>query len=122
MGISMGIVYMKRGHKVFLGAILLLLVCLGGCRTKHATHPTSIQNIKMVLDKDIQRNKNLGRSSYYSDSTSMRRSLMPSLSGYLYENNQRKRFDVVANQLPAREFFMGLVAGTSENIMIHPDV
>ncbi|HET8705628.1 MAG TPA: secretin N-terminal domain-containing protein, partial [Pseudomonadales bacterium] len=36
--------------------------------------------------------------------------------------NKRERFNVSAHGLPAREFFSSLVAGTSENIVISPDV
>ncbi|MGE4578411.1 MAG: pilus (MSHA type) biogenesis protein MshL [Desulfuromonadales bacterium] len=32
------------------------------------------------------------------------------------------RFDIVAEQTPAREFFAGLVAGTATNMVVHPDV
>ncbi len=32
------------------------------------------------------------------------------------------RFDVAVNDAPARTFFQGLVAGTSQNILIHPEV
>lgn len=121
MGINMETFKKKYIYKFCLGG--LLFFTLWGCQVKHATHPTSIQEIKATLDKDIAINKKREyRGGRHSDYASIRKSVMPSLSGYLSEQSRQKRFDVVANQLPAKEFFMGLVAGTPQNIMIHPSV
>lgn len=117
---------MKKSIAVYFSILLVSVMSvsmLSGCQVKHATHPTAIQNIKAVLDKDIQTDKKLGHaSSQYRQVSNINKRLMPSLSGYLSESTKHKRFDVVANQLPAREFFLGLVTGTTQNIMVHPEV
>ncbi len=49
--------------------------------------------------------------------------LMPPLKIELGQpEEQEKRFDIQVVDAPAREFFMGLVAGTPWNMVVHPDV
>lgn len=48
--------------------------------------------------------------------------LAPSDSTGRPEPGGEPRFDVAAQQTPAREFFAGLVAGTAYNVMLHPEL
>lgn len=50
--------------------------------------------------------------------------LLPSMSLYLSENDTlaQRRFNVTANKLPAKSFFMGLVEGTPYNVVINSGV
>ena len=51
--------------------------------------------------------------------------LIPNINQTLFNNKARKRetsFNLSLHEVEAREFFMGLVIDTNENILVHPDV
>lgn len=49
--------------------------------------------------------------------------LLPSLQpGIFGEGDGVERFDVAVDDINARDFFMGLVSGTGNNMVVHPDV
>ena len=48
--------------------------------------------------------------------------LTPQLSAGFASPAPEPRFDISVDQVPAKEFFSGLVAGTRMNIVVHPDV
>lgn len=49
--------------------------------------------------------------------------LTPQLGNYsLAKTQQEPRFDIGVNNVPAADFFAGLVDGTNKNMVVHPDV
>lgn len=105
----------------FLSICILLLPT--ACQTIHSKHPTSIQQIESTMQQgiDIDR-KHAKRPRSYSSSR-LRAHLLPPLSHYVTPSKEAQaHFDVNANKVPAKEFFLGLVAGTDYNMVVHPDI
>lgn len=117
-----------------LAAQLIILACfcftLTSCHTVYPTHQTSIQQSMNTLREGVIRNQQLNPPRYHyayrryrplpSDINS---TLLPPLSHYVNPARQTEpRFDVNANNVPAKEFFMGLVAGSRYNMIVHPNI
>ena len=101
-----------------------LSIFLISCHTIHPVHQTSVQQIQATMHDSIKNNQALaykaGRARVPSGVNS---TLLPPLSRYVNPARQSEpRFDVAANNVPAREFFMGLVAGTQYNMIVHPSI
>lgn len=117
---------MYMGNKVFFIIQRLLWLCsllsLCSCHTIHPTHPTSIDQAQETIDQSITQDKALShRRSRLPHSVS--RDLLPPLSHYVNAKKESTpHFDVSANNMPARDFFMSLVAGTPYNMVVHPNV
>ena len=104
--------------------LLLVIFSLISCSAHlvHPKHPTAIQQIQSTVQESIQTNKKLYPQSKLS-SSNLDAALFPPLSRYVNSTKETQdRFDVAANQVPAREFYMGLVAGTPYNMVINPNV
>ncbi|TAK74637.1 MAG: pilus (MSHA type) biogenesis protein MshL [Gammaproteobacteria bacterium] len=116
--------YFKQKRWMMLWIMLLSL--LSSCQTLHPKHPTSIQQSKAVLEDSIAIDKSLSPSSaprHYSTPANVNAAMLPPLSRYVTPPKaESPRFDVTANKVPAKEFFMGLVAGTSYNMIVHPEI
>ena len=108
----------------FLGCLILgmLPLLLISCHTNPPIHPTSIQNSEEILTDSIKNDKKLSERSNRLPS-GLNSALLPPLSHYVNPAREAQpRFDVSANKTPAREFFMGLVAGTQYNMIISPNI
>ncbi|MBA3661730.1 MAG: pilus (MSHA type) biogenesis protein MshL [Gammaproteobacteria bacterium] len=121
---------MDQGRsKLYYGRFLLgwgLCTFLISCHTIYPTHQTSIQQTQSTLDESICTNKHCVKGALprrYVRTTQIDSTLLPPLSHYVHPSHEEEpRFDVTANKIPAKEFFMGLVAGTKYNMVINPNV
>lgn len=97
---------------------------LTSCSTVTPTHQTSIQQMDSTLQEAIDQNKKLEpKQAHASLPRGVDSTLLPPLSHYVNRSQDSEpRFDVTANNLPARDFFMGLIQDTKYNMVVSPNV
>jgi len=108
------------------GLIILLLaaLCFCACTTpKPAKRPTSWDEIRAGMKKDVYIDQAIARKNIHLPPT-VSQGLLPPLSAPAMADGRpiHKRFDISTNKMPARAFFMGLVEGTPYNMVVNPKV
>ncbi|OGT27070.1 MAG: hypothetical protein A3I77_02475 [Gammaproteobacteria bacterium RIFCSPLOWO2_02_FULL_42_14] len=112
---------------LFLCITLLLGIMLTACMTKPSVYPTAGEQIQNTLNSSIQTDRAMSRTNTVSRSASssprLKNDLLPPLvlNGPANAAPLEHRFNVTANDMPAKNFFLGLVAGTNENMIISPN-
>lgn len=117
-------------HQFYFVILAFVFAGISSCNVVHPVYPTTGQQIQSTIDQSIGINEKLihRRAAAYHPRKvkipeKVNASLLPSLANYVkpthYEN---PRFDVAANNTPAREFFMGLVANTPYNMVVSPAI
>ena len=108
---------------VLLGCCLLII---SSCKTVHPRTPISITQSEQIIEQSIKTDKaREARTSHKPNNIpySINNALLPSLSSYVKPTKRtQQRFDVTANKVPAKEFFMGLVSGTNNNMLVNPNI
>lgn len=105
-------------------ATLFLSMALCACTPKPSKYPTAGEDIQSTLNKSIQTNRAL-TAAYKTPrprSTIIKEELLPPLAVETPSAlpPPEHRFNVIANDMPAKNFFLGLVAGTKNNMIISP--
>lgn len=108
---------------------LFILVCfftLSACYTPKTIYPRNgmaIDQMRADLREGIAADRKIARKPGRIP-TAVKNALLPPMIGYVSipERIPEHRFDVVANKVPAKEFFMGLVEGTPYNMVVSPKV
>lgn len=96
---------------------------LTSCHTIHPNHPTSIQQIDLTLNQAVKIDKAREVQSSSRLPSNVNSALLPPLSHYVNPAKEAEpTFDVTANKIPAKEFFMGLVNGTPYNMVVNPNI
>lgn len=102
----------------FYRNLLLSTVLLSGCSTVgHVTQEPPKDTAEQVLGAAI--NDAQAQAATPTGSTAP---VLPPLTIESLAQAQEERFDVSANRLSARAFFMGLVEGTPYNMIVHEEV
>ncbi len=100
-------------------SITLITLLLAACQTPAPRHQASLPDIRQALKES----ETAAQAKPPAPPPEVTAALMPPLKIELGQpEEQEKRFDIQVVDAPAREFFMGLVAGTPWNMVVHPDV
>lgn len=115
--------YLKRTKIVRLIAISSLLT-LVGCQLSVEKRRSSMDAIQLELQEAKERNQFISKKGSLRLPDEIRAALMPNPQGSVGKNIPllEKRFDLFADQVPSRTFFLSLVEDTPYNITVHPNV
>lgn len=97
---------------------VLVILCLAGCAPATPKHGTS-DLIDAQLTKAVQTNRKAAQPD-----AAVEAALLPPIRIEVPKVQQpaEERFGVTFNNVPAAQFFMGLVSGTRYSMLVHPDV
>ncbi|BAN70136.1 pilus (MSHA type) biogenesis protein MshL [endosymbiont of unidentified scaly snail isolate Monju] len=100
-------------------SITLITLLLAACQTPAPRQQATLPDIRQALKEG----ETAARSRPPTPPPEITAALIPPLKVELGQpEEQERRFDIQVVDAPAREFFMGLVAGTPWNMVVHPDV
>jgi MSHA biogenesis protein MshL len=97
----------------------LLALLLSACQTLPEKDRPDLPKVRQTLAEW----QPAAEGSDVTPPPAVQQALLPPASATLGELKPLvPRFDVSVNEVPARQFFMSLVEGTSDNMIVHPDV
>jgi MSHA biogenesis protein MshL len=110
------------------GLLLFLFVCvislgITSCKVTPPKYPTAMQQMSSTLQEGIIINKQIAKNSARLPQ-SVSDALLPPIDSHVKPINQltQRRFDIVADKMPSKVFFMGLIDGTSYNLIVDPTI
>ena len=115
---------MRRIFKMgCVAAISLTLSLLMGCTVAPPRNGTAVENAENTLSSAVAINQGIELESKQVPKA-VSDALLPSVNSEFSSTDQmaNHRFDVVADKMPAKVFFTGLVEGTPYNMLVNPDV
>lgn len=123
-----GSMFMQGSRQLKRLMLLMSFLLIAACNTgtiEHPRHGMAIDQMHDDLREGIKADQKLSsKKQAYRVPSSVSKALLPSVvSNYPKTNyTPKKRFDISANKIPAKDFFMSLVEGTPYNIVVNPDV
>ncbi|MCU7958115.1 MAG: secretin N-terminal domain-containing protein [gamma proteobacterium symbiont of Bathyaustriella thionipta] len=107
--------------------ISLIVLALSGCALEKELPPARDQSeIDKTFSDALTNNKRISEQQKKHNQKQLQNqkvldALLPPIGTNKALNNEN-RFDVSVNELPARQFYLGLVEDTPVNIIVHPEV
>ncbi|HSX88946.1 MAG TPA: secretin N-terminal domain-containing protein, partial [Pseudomonas sp.] len=98
-----------------LGLLLGLTALLSACQTFTDGDQQLYEQSAKLLDESLQQSQ-----GKVTPPPSVQAALIPPLSDSQVAGGPR--FDVAAKDMPAREFFLSLMEGAGQNLVVHPEV
>jgi MSHA biogenesis protein MshL len=103
--------------KPSLSLLIAAALAVSGCSTMSERKPTTLDQINAELGEGAQQKVKPAAPRAVADA------LMPPLKIELpAAKTTEQRFDLVVNNAPANQVFMGIVHGTRYSMLVHPDV
>ena len=99
--------------------VLILLLLAAGCQTPLGKRPTTLEQINDEMARAVRENAKPAAPDAVSQA------LLPPLKIAIPASGMRAvepKFDLVVNNAPANQVFMGIVSGTRYSMLVHPDV
>lgn len=117
----------RIGRRFSVIAILPLCLLLGGCAmTKDYSGDTAGDKMQNTLEQGVENNKKIAQKNKQNAKTpdSVNHSLIPQMSvkSPQEDDDTDKTFNVQVDNVPAKQFFRGLVDNTSLNMVVSPKV
>lgn len=114
---------MNKIIKLFLMCLTIILIC--NCSLTPPPNTKVENQIDQALKNGIKGNKAIDKKQKsIAPPDFVAESITPKLSLDINKNTkiQEQRFDIAVKDVPAKDFFMGLVKDTKENIIVSPDI
>jgi|GEM_PF-28929 MSHA biogenesis protein MshL len=115
----------KRGLAQYIVTFIVICLSLSACSKifkPEAGHP-AIKDINQALQTGIANNAAVNRKAEKSIPQNINNALIPDMNIQSPgKNNSQSRFNIAVNNAPAQSFFMGLVKGTTQNMVVSPGV
>jgi MSHA biogenesis protein MshL len=102
--------------------LILVTLLLTSCNPHMPIKGTAVDEMGTLLQQGISNNQRVMANDHTQGRGSPVRALLPSLKVGGGHRGGPKRFDIAVKDLPAREFYMGLVADTSTNMVVSPEI
>ena len=99
--------------------VLILLLLAAGCQTPLGKRPTTLEQINDEMAQAVR------ESAKPAAPDAVSQALLPPLKIAIPASSMRAvepKFDLVVNNAPANQVFMGIVSGTRYSMLVHPDV